>query len=78
MPKGEAIDLDALHALLLERAGRLGKVKIHQRDLAAELGVTHFAICRVLARMEEEGRIKRIGQGYKNVGLYAVKPLSPN
>lgn len=73
MPRGESIDVLELQKLLKTRADRRGVLKLQQRQLAVELGVTHFAVCRVLARMEEQGLIKRIGTGHRNVGSYWIK-----
>lgn len=73
MPKGHHIDRAKLQVMLRERADRLGRLQIHQRELAKELGVTYFAICRVLSKMEEEGRVKVLKAGKDNVKTYAIR-----
>lgn len=73
MPKGTAIDRAALQKQLYERSDRLGRLKIHQRDLAKELGVTYFAVCRVLSKMEAEGRVKVLKAGIDNVKTYVIR-----
>ena len=74
MPRGEPLDVAALHRHLRRKADRLGRIRLNQRALAVELGVTRFAVCRVVARMTRTGRLRRIGSGPRNVGLYVVGP----
>lgn len=73
MPKGKPIDRDALQGMLRARGDRLGRITIHQRELAKELGVTYFAVCRCLKKMEEEDRLKVLKAGVDNVKTYFVR-----
>lgn len=72
MPRGQSVDLDLLHKFLWKRTDRLGRIKIVQRDLAEDLGVTHYAINRILSRMTATGRIRRMATGHRNIGTYVV------
>jgi len=72
--RGRPVDDLEVHALLLERSDRLGRVKVHQRDLAVELGLSHFTVCRVISRLESEGLLRRLRSLERNVGIYAVRP----
>lgn len=50
-----------------------GKVVLVQKDLAAELGLSKFVMCRIIGSLEDDGRIKKIASRYKNVGVYTVR-----
>lgn len=73
MPKGKPIEVDEVHRLLRAKADRLGRLKLLQKDLAEELGVTHFAINRLFRRMEDEGRMKRLVSHQGNIWTYAIR-----
>lgn len=73
MPKGIHIDVPAVHDLLWERSDRLGRLKLIQKELAKELGVTHFAITRLFKRMEEEGRMKKLTGHQGNTWTYTIR-----
>lgn len=62
------LDHRRVHRLLFARSDRNGGLRLSQTDLAAELGVSKFVMCRLFSRLEEEGRIKRIRWGY-----YAIR-----
>lgn len=70
--RGHPIDVDALHAFLYRRADRLGRLRLSQRDFAAELGVAHETVCRIMSKMAKAGRIRRIKSEKNNIGVYAV------
>lgn len=70
--RGHPIDVEALHGFLHRRADRLGRLRVSQRDFAAELGVAHETVCRIMAKMAKEGRIRRIKSEKNNIGVYAV------
>lgn len=73
MPRGETIDTGMVHKLLWARADRLGRLKVMQKDLAEEIGITKFTMSRVFSRMEEDGRLRKL-QGHKgNTWTYAIK-----
>lgn len=55
------LDLDSLHVLLSLRAGRDGQLEIHQRRLAADLGCKPLVVHRALRRMEDQGRLRKVG-----------------
>ncbi|GAA0574782.1 hypothetical protein GCM10009416_11860 [Craurococcus roseus] len=62
--------LDALHALPAEEGGarRLGGT---WKALASELGLTHEATYRALARLERAGLLRREGRGVVHLGVRA-------
>lgn len=71
-PKGQPIDVDALHRYLHRKSDRLGRLKIVQRELAETLGITHFAVNRILGRMEEQGRLGKLASDQKNIWTYVI------
>lgn len=73
MPRGQAIDIDALHAYLYRKSDRLHRIRIVQRQLAEELGITYFAVNRILAKMVQQDRIKKMSSDVKNVWTYVVE-----
>lgn len=73
MPKGIPIDVDAVHAYLFSKTDRLGRVKIRQKELGEHLGHAKFTISRLVARLEDEGRIRKISSGKKAVGMFIVE-----
>lgn len=72
MPKGFPIDLDVLQARLWERTDRLGRIKLTQSDLAAELGITKYTMSRVITKMIDDGRIRQISNRGNNAGRFIV------
>lgn len=70
--RGHPIDIDGLHGFLFRRADRLGRLRLSQRDFAAELGIAHETVCRIMSKMAKQGRIKRIKSEKNNIGVYAV------
>lgn len=72
MPKGFPIDLDELHARLWERTDRLGRIKLTQSKLAAELGITKYTMSRVVAKLIEDGCIRQISSRGNNAGRFIV------
>jgi len=66
------IDRDNLHGYLWEQADRRHVLRIHQRQLAETLNISHWHLCRILREFEDGGRIKKIGTRYKNVGVYQI------
>lgn len=73
MPKGQPINVDALHRYLWRKSDRLNRIRVVQRELAAELGITYFAVCRILARMVQQDRLKKMSSDAKNVWTYIVR-----
>lgn len=55
------LDLDSLHVLLSLRAGASGQLQIHQRRLAEDLGCKPLVLHRALRRMEDQGRLSKVG-----------------
>lgn len=70
--KGHPIDIDGMHRYLFRKSASNGSMRIHQRDFAKELGVAFETVCRMLKRMTDQGRIKRIGSRSNNVGVYSI------
>lgn len=73
MPKGHPIDDESLHAFLWEKADRLGRVRLSQTDLAAELGITKWTMSRIITRLVEARRMKRRSNNLNNRGLFMVE-----
>jgi CRP-like cAMP-binding protein len=61
-PRAEDRMLDALHALPAETDGTR-RLRRTWKAMAAELGLSHEAVYRALARLEQAGRMRRLGQG---------------
>ena len=73
MTRGEAVDIKVVHLDLWKRSDRLNRLKVIQKELADEYGCTKYTMCRVFARMEDEGRIKKL-QGHRgNMWTYTIK-----
>lgn len=71
MPK--KTDEQALHELLWERKDRLGKVRIHQTQLAEELGIAFETVSRVFSRMTKDGRIRKLKAEKTNIGIFFIR-----
>jgi DNA-binding MarR family transcriptional regulator len=67
------IDRSEIHKMLWERRDRLNKVKLHQREFAVELGVTHYTVSRLINELIDKGALKKISAGQGNIGTYAVR-----
>jgi DNA-binding MarR family transcriptional regulator len=71
------VNLDErLATYLWEHADRLGRIRVHQGDLAQELGYEAKYLAKVMKDLERAGRIKKIRTAIGNVGTYAVKDPS--
>lgn len=55
------IDDAGLHRFLYRKADRQHRFSFSQQKLAADLGVSEFHLCRVMRRLREDGRVRRIG-----------------
>lgn len=73
MSRGKPIDVDKLHTFFYEKADRYGTLQITQRDLASQMGVAYETICRVVKKMSNEGRMKRMKSKKNNVGVYLIQ-----
>lgn len=73
MPRGYDIDMVAVHQKLWDRSDRLGRLPLIQKELAVELGVTHFAVNRLFRKLEEEGRIKKLSSHQGNTWTYTIR-----
>lgn len=73
MPKGYSIDLDALHSFLFRKADRLGRIKLNQTQLSKDFGITKFTMSRVITKMVDSKRIKRLTSNLNNRGLFVVE-----
>lgn len=69
-----AVDRDALHLYLYERANNAGRVHVHQGQLAEALGVTRGTIVRVFKEFIDAGRIRKIDSLERNVRVYVITP----
>lgn len=73
MPKGHSINIEALHSFLFRKSDRLGRIKLNQRELADEFGITKFTMSRVIARMVDTKRIRRLTNNLNNRGSFVVE-----
>lgn len=74
MPSGYDLDRDALHKFLFSKCLRGGKLLLNQKELAAEFGMAPTHLCRVVQEFLEDGRLKLLGIGYRNLKTYIVRP----
>lgn len=72
MPQGKPIDITAIHQTLWDAKDHTKKVKIYQKQFALYCGISAPHMSRVVKRLQEEGRIKKVGTRYRNVGVYLV------
>jgi hypothetical protein len=72
MPQGLPIDIADIHQKLWDAKDRNDVVKIYQKQFALYCGISAPHMSRVIKRLKEEGRIKKIGSRYRNVGVYSV------
>lgn len=72
MTQGVPVDVLAIHQELWDARKRNGTVQIYQKKFAAHLNLSQYHMSRVIRRMTEEGRIKKIAARYRNVGIYQV------
>lgn len=61
-----------LHWLLWDRQGDGDRLLIDQRKLSDQLGCTRFTMNRVLGRMEQEGRIRKIPGAGSSSRLFVI------
>lgn len=73
MAAGVKADRDAIHQQIWDARDRRNLVKIHQGDFAHHLGLSGPHLCRIMKEFERDGRIKKIGSRYRNVGVYEVR-----
>lgn len=72
MTQGIKFDRQKLHQDMWDARDRNGKLQIFQKEWAKTHDITHFVMCRVMKDFEDEGRIKKIGARYRNVGIYVI------
>lgn len=72
MPRPQTIDRDALHRVLWRRTDRRGSLKFIQNQMASEIGVSPYHFNRILAEMEEVGRLKTIAIGKRSIKTYVI------
>lgn len=74
MPSGSPIDREALHKIIWEASDRRNhKIKIVQKDFAVFYGIAVTHMSRLIKEFEKEGRLKKVGARYRNVGVYVVR-----
>ena len=72
MPQGLPVDRPALHRKMWEAKDRNNKVKIYQKRFAAHVGISAPQMSRIIREFLDEGRLKMVGSGYRNVKTYIV------
>lgn len=73
MPSGFPVVDDDVHQFLWEQCDRLGRIKLNQKDLAAHYGVNKFTASRVISRMLDAGRMRKIANDKRNRGVFVVQ-----
>lgn len=73
MPQGTPIDRDAIHRKIWAASDRNHKVKIVQKDFAVFCGIAVTHMSRLIKEFEKDGRLKKVGARYRNVGVYVVR-----
>lgn len=73
MTQGVPIDRVALHRVLWRRSGRRRTLKIHQGMFGEELGVSPYHLSRMLAELEDQGRLKKVANDRFNTGTYKIE-----
>lgn len=72
MGRPQSIDRDALHSLLARRADRRSSIKLLANELALEIGVSSYHFSRIIAEMQEDGRIRQVSISKHNIRTYMV------
>lgn len=70
--RGVPLDRKKVHAELWAARDRHGRVKIYQKQFAEHLAISVSHMSRIIQEFEEDGRIKKVGARYRNVGIYAI------
>lgn len=70
--RGVPLDRAMVHAEIWKARDKHGKVKIYQKQFAEYLKISQFHMSRVIGEFEAEGRIKKVGARYRNIGIYVV------
>lgn len=73
MTRAINIDHQRLHEMLWKKADSTGRLLIHQSDLREQLAVSNATLCRILQRMANEGRLKKIAARKGNIGVYVLQ-----
>lgn len=71
--RGVPIDRQAVHVKIWEARSKNGSVKIYQKKFAEACGISQYHMSRIIREFEAEGRLKKIGARYRNIGIYAVE-----
>lgn len=66
------LDRDALHSFLWDRTDSKDVIRIVQRELAEQLGVTIYTMSRVVKEFCQEGRLKKVQTSNHNIQSYVV------
>jgi len=73
MTQGLPLDYAEVHRKIWDAKNRNGTVKIHQKKLAKALKISAPHMSRVIKSFKDEGRLKKIGTGYRNTAVYIVR-----
>ncbi len=73
MSSGKPIDRYEIHKKIWDARNRNNKVKIVQKDFAAHCGIAVTHMSRLIKEFERDGRLKKVGARYRNVGIYVVR-----
>jgi hypothetical protein len=72
LPHNARVDRDRLHAYLFRQTNRYGKIKLVQKHLADELGITNYTLSRIMKEFLEDGRAKLLSRGKHDGNAYMI------
>jgi hypothetical protein len=70
------VDRHALHEYLYKRANSRHIIRVHQAQLADDLGVNHFTVSRIFREFIAEGRAKKVGMSPDGVDYSLADPAN--
>ena len=70
--RGVPVDRQQLHVKIWEARDKSGKVKIYQKKFAEAQGLSPYHMSRIIRDFEKEGRLRKVGARYRNIGIYVV------
>lgn len=66
------VDRALLHGYLWSKTDRMNRIRLDQKALAAQLGVNHYTMSRIVHELLDAGRIRRLSIGHGNARTYIV------
>lgn len=72
MPTGQPLTDSAVHRAVWANASRNGLVRLNQKELASQFGVTKFTMSRKIRSLLEAGRLRQVSNKKNNTGKFVV------